>query len=44
MAPEFQHGEPSNEKPDVYSFGVILRELETMQQPWNGLRPAQVSP
>ncbi|RCV35342.1 hypothetical protein SETIT_7G232900v2 [Setaria italica] len=42
MAPEFLRGEPSNEKCDVYSFGVILWELLTMQQPWNGLGPAQV--
>lgn len=42
MAPEFLRGEPSDEKSDVYSFGVILWELVTMQQPWNGLGPAQV--
>uniref|UniRef100_J3M1A6 non-specific serine/threonine protein kinase n=2 Tax=Oryza brachyantha TaxID=4533 RepID=J3M1A6_ORYBR len=42
MAPEFLRGEPSNEKCDVYSFGVILWELMTMQQPWSGLSPAQV--
>uniref|UniRef100_A0A453CS07 non-specific serine/threonine protein kinase n=5 Tax=Aegilops tauschii subsp. strangulata TaxID=200361 RepID=A0A453CS07_AEGTS len=42
MAPEFLRGEPSNEKCDVYSFGVILWELLTMQQPWGGLGPAQV--
>ncbi|KAJ4964950.1 hypothetical protein NE237_016799 [Protea cynaroides] len=42
MAPEFLRGEPSNEKSDVYSFGVILWELVSMQQPWNGLNPAQV--
>lgn len=43
MAPEFLRGEPSNEKSDVYSFGVILWELVTMEQPWNGLSPAQVN-
>lgn len=42
MAPEFLRGEPSNEKTDVYSFGVILWELVTMEQPWSGLSPAQV--
>ncbi|WOL16480.1 hypothetical protein Cni_G25267 [Canna indica] len=42
MAPEFLRGEPSNEKCDVYSFGVILWELLAMQQPWSGLSPAQV--
>jgi serine/threonine protein kinase len=43
MAPEFLRGEPSNEKCDVYSFGVILWELLMMQQPWSGLGPAQVT-
>jgi serine/threonine protein kinase len=42
MAPEVLRDEPSNEKSDVYSFGVILWELVTLQQPWNGLNPAQV--
>lgn len=42
MAPEVLRDEPSNEKSDVYSFGVILWELVTLQQPWNGLSPAQV--
>ncbi|KAH7301990.1 hypothetical protein KP509_23G051500 [Ceratopteris richardii] len=42
MAPEVLRDEPSNEKSDVYSFGVILWELFTLQQPWNGLSPAQV--
>ncbi|KAF3795404.1 Serine/threonine-protein kinase [Nymphaea thermarum] len=42
MAPEVLRDEPSNEKCDVYSFGVILWELVTMQQPWSSLNPAQV--
>ena len=27
---------------DVYSYGVILWELSTMQQPWGGMNPMQV--
>ncbi|KAL3532046.1 hypothetical protein ACH5RR_005567 [Cinchona calisaya] len=42
MAPEVLRDEPSNEKSDLYSFGVILWELATMQQPWSNLNPAQV--
>ncbi|XP_073270471.1 probable serine/threonine-protein kinase SIS8 isoform X2 [Primulina huaijiensis] len=42
MAPEILRNEPSNEKCDVYSFGVILWELFTLQQPWLGMNPMQV--
>ncbi|GAB2300683.1 copper transport protein ctr1 [Dionaea muscipula] len=42
MAPEVLKDEPSNEKSDIYSFGVILWELATLQQPWRNLNPAQV--
>ncbi|CAM6104363.1 unnamed protein product [Calypogeia fissa] len=42
MAPEMLRNEPSNEKCDVYSFGVILWELATLQQPWAGMNPMQV--
>lgn len=42
MAPEVLRDEPSNEKSDIYSFGVILWELATLQQPWGNLNPAQV--
>ncbi|KAL1819858.1 hypothetical protein ACET3Z_014727 [Daucus carota] len=42
MAPEVLRNEPSNEKCDVYSYGVILWELCTLQQPWGGLNPMQV--
>ncbi|KAM3749656.1 hypothetical protein ACB098_05G202900 [Castanea mollissima] len=42
MAPEVLRNEPSKEKCDVYSFGVILWELSTMQQPWGGMNPMQV--
>ncbi|XP_042468008.1 probable serine/threonine-protein kinase SIS8 [Zingiber officinale] len=42
MAPEVLRNEPSDEKCDVFSFGVILWELCTLQQPWEGLNPMQV--
>ncbi|KAJ7970278.1 Protein kinase [Quillaja saponaria] len=42
MAPEVLRNEPSDEKCDVYSFGVILWELATLQQPWWGMNPMQV--
>ncbi|XP_062194397.1 serine/threonine-protein kinase CTR1 isoform X2 [Phragmites australis] len=42
MAPEVLRDELSNEKSDVYSYGVILWELMTLQQPWCNLNPAQV--
>ncbi|CAN0902246.1 Probable serine/threonine-protein kinase SIS8 [Linum grandiflorum] len=42
MAPEVLRNEPSDEKCDVYSYGVILWELCTMQQPWGGMNPMQV--
>lgn len=42
MAPEVLRNEPSNEKCDVYSFGVILWELATLRMPWHGMNPMQV--
>ncbi|KAK7258751.1 hypothetical protein RIF29_24336 [Crotalaria pallida] len=42
MAPEVLRNEPSNEKCDVYSFGVILWELATLMLPWIGMNPMQV--
>ncbi|KAJ6816620.1 serine/threonine-protein kinase EDR1-like [Iris pallida] len=42
MAPEVLRNEPSNEKCDIYSFGVILWELATMRMPWSGMNPMQV--
>ncbi|CAK7343378.1 unnamed protein product [Dovyalis caffra] len=42
MAPEVLRDEPSNEKSDIYSFGIILWELATLRQPWSNLNPAQV--
>ncbi|KAK7277253.1 hypothetical protein RIF29_18404 [Crotalaria pallida] len=42
MAPEVIRGDQSNEKCDVFSFGVILWELVTLQQPWRLFNPSQV--
>ncbi|XVF51546.1 hypothetical protein PTKIN_Ptkin04bG0193200 [Pterospermum kingtungense] len=42
MAPEVLRNEPSNEKSDVFSFGVILWELMTVSIPWNNLNTLQV--
>lgn len=42
MAPEVLRNEPSNEKCDVFSFGVILWELATLRMPWSGMNPMQV--
>lgn len=42
MAPEVLRNELSNEKCDVYSFGVILWELATLRLPWSDMNPMQV--
>ncbi|KAF9622615.1 hypothetical protein IFM89_032514 [Coptis chinensis] len=42
MAPEVLRNEPSNEKCDVYSFGIILWELATLRLPWTGMNQMQV--
>ncbi|MCO5600010.1 hypothetical protein L7F22_054118 [Adiantum nelumboides] len=42
MAPEVLRNEPSDEKADVYSFGVIMWELATEEVPWDGLNAMQV--
>uniref|UniRef100_A0ACD5WAJ5 Uncharacterized protein n=1 Tax=Avena sativa TaxID=4498 RepID=A0ACD5WAJ5_AVESA len=42
MAPEVLRSEPSNEKSDVYSYGVVLWELATHKIPWDTLNPVQV--
>ncbi|KAJ4835070.1 hypothetical protein Tsubulata_028840 [Turnera subulata] len=42
MAPEVLRNEPSNEKSDVYSYGVILWELMTVSIPWISLNSLQV--
>ncbi|XP_052881883.1 uncharacterized protein LOC108476245 isoform X2 [Gossypium arboreum] len=41
MAPEVLRNEPSDEKSDIYSFGVILWELATGKIPWENLNSIQ---
>ncbi|KAG8370526.1 hypothetical protein BUALT_Bualt14G0126000 [Buddleja alternifolia] len=42
MAPEVLRNEPSDEKADIYSYGVILWELVTQKIPWDSLNSMQV--
>lgn len=42
MAPEVLRNEPSDEKSDVYSYGVVLWELVTEKIPWEHLNSMQV--
>ncbi|KAK9665143.1 hypothetical protein RND81_14G093200 [Saponaria officinalis] len=42
MAPEVLRNERSDEKSDLYSFGVILWELATQKIPWEHLNAMQV--
>ncbi|XP_026446234.1 probable serine/threonine-protein kinase DDB_G0282963 [Papaver somniferum] len=42
MAPEVLRNEPSDEKSDVYSYGIILWELVTEKIPWENLNSMQV--
>jgi serine/threonine protein kinase len=41
-APEVLRSQSYNEKSDVYSYGVILWELVTNEEPWADLSPMQV--
>ncbi|KAL2921134.1 putative serine/threonine-protein kinase SIS8 [Bienertia sinuspersici] len=42
MAPEVLRNERSDEKSDIYSFGIILWELATQKIPWEHLNAMQV--
>ncbi|XP_059632809.1 uncharacterized protein LOC132275359 [Cornus florida] len=42
MAPEVLRNEPSDEKSDVYSYGVVLWEIATEKIPWENLNSMQV--
>eukprot|EP00002_Diphylleia_rotans_P040669 TRINITY_DN9704_c0_g1_i2.p1 TRINITY_DN9704_c0_g1~~TRINITY_DN9704_c0_g1_i2.p1 ORF type:complete len:137 (-),score=29.83 TRINITY_DN9704_c0_g1_i2:203-613(-) len=41
-APEVIRNEKSNEKADIFSFGVILWELWTLDRPYNLINPVHV--
>ncbi|KAL5797393.1 hypothetical protein ACOSQ2_002213 [Xanthoceras sorbifolium] len=42
MAPELIRNEPFTEKCDIFSFGVIMWELCTLNRPWEGVLPERV--
>ncbi|CAD5174077.1 unnamed protein product [Musa acuminata subsp. malaccensis] len=42
MAPELIRNEPFTEKCDIFSLGVIMWELCTLNRPWEGMTPVQV--
>ncbi|WOG85077.1 hypothetical protein DCAR_0104264 [Daucus carota subsp. sativus] len=42
MAPELIRNEPFTEKCDIFSLGVIIWELYTLNRPWKGVPSAQV--
>lgn len=43
MAPEVLDNAPYDEKADVYSYGVVLWELITREEPFKGMHPMQVN-
>ncbi|EXC00241.1 Serine/threonine-protein kinase [Morus notabilis] len=42
MAPELIRNEPYTEKCDIFSLGVIMWELCTLNRPWEGVPPERV--
>ncbi|XP_008448242.2 serine/threonine-protein kinase EDR1 isoform X5 [Cucumis melo] len=42
MAPELFRNEPFTEKCDIFSLGVIMWELCTLNRPWEGVPPERV--
>ncbi|KAJ8534551.1 hypothetical protein K7X08_016279 [Anisodus acutangulus] len=42
MAPELIRNQPFTEKCDIFSFGVIMWELCTLNRPWEGIPPDRV--
>ncbi|KEH39300.1 serine/threonine-protein kinase EDR1 isoform X3 [Medicago truncatula] len=42
MAPELIRNEPFDEKCDIFSLGVIMWELCTLNRPWEGVPPERV--
>ena len=43
MAPEVLENAPYTELADVYSFGIVLHEMLTGQEPFKGMHPMQVA-
>lgn len=42
MAPELIRNEPFTEKCDIFSLGVLMWELCTLNRPWEGVPPERV--
>ncbi|RWW58871.1 hypothetical protein BHE74_00034272, partial [Ensete ventricosum] len=42
MAPELIRNEPFTEKCDIFSLGVIIWELCTLNRPWEGIPSVQI--